>query len=504
MFGAIAKIPAFYTIEVPNMLAGTTYRVQERPTEIPDGYSFSRYEYNGAPLTHDALTGVNGTVKAGENPQVDVCNLRGWGLRINKTWSDADYMITREPTYFAVFVGSNEEDLTLLPADTEVRDENGNGTTIVRQLAYGQSSIYWYFPQLPQAGTALENYYIREVKVVHPTVDPETGHVTGYETLERVGDEGITLTGQQKGESSPGQFTYNVTYARGTVREGSQMRIDSAGNNRPGVRLRKTDWAGKPLAGAVFELKDAEGSVIGTFTSAEDGTVTTAFLKNDGSEYTLTETKAPQGYRGPKQALILSQQGGNVAVKAAEGDQDYYTLNSLEAMVTLRNRPFTFRAVKIDADSREGMAGVVFQLHRQVAVDGVTGFDTNPMAGYEHLVTDGEGNIPKLDGTLPAGTYELRETQTLMGYHLPANHIHFTISPTGIIPLGTHPEEAELTESAEEDGPVTWTLTVVNRSEGPVAPTDYRSNMLPYLILILAGALLLGLTLRRGKKGKKE
>ena len=40
MNGTISKIPVDYTVEVRQILAGTKYKVQERPDEIPDGYSF--------------------------------------------------------------------------------------------------------------------------------------------------------------------------------------------------------------------------------------------------------------------------------------------------------------------------------------------------------------------------------------------------------------------------------------------------------------------------------
>ena len=40
IYGAITRIPADHTVEIRDVLAGTKFRVQERPNEIPDGYSF--------------------------------------------------------------------------------------------------------------------------------------------------------------------------------------------------------------------------------------------------------------------------------------------------------------------------------------------------------------------------------------------------------------------------------------------------------------------------------
>ena len=188
IYGTIAKIPAFYTVEVPNVLAGITFKVQERPDEIPDGYSFSKYEYDksgyAGNLT-DAMTGVTDIVTADTDPQVNIVNLRGWGLRVNKVWSDASYMTSRDATYFAVFTIDGQENLTIVPSNVTVKDENDDPTTIVRQLPYGKTSVYWYFPQLPVAtATSLENYVIREVKLsgtlnTNYTVDDD-GDVTLY------------------------------------------------------------------------------------------------------------------------------------------------------------------------------------------------------------------------------------------------------------------------------------------------------------------------------------
>ncbi len=470
IYGSVAKIPAFYTVEVPNMLAGTTFRVQERPTEVPDGYSFQKYIYNETTTSTDAMTGVQDVIRSGQDPQVDVCNLRGWGLRINKLWSDADFMDSREPTYFAVFVArqvgdTDEEQLTLVSSN-DVQDDQGNPTKIVRQLKYGEKTLYWYFPQLPVTDTRLADYVIREVVLTNPTVDAN-GNVTSYDglTVKKEGDE-LTLTGKQKSESTDGQFTYIVKYETGKVENDSQVRVDTAGNNRPGVKLIKTDWAGTPLADSTFTLTDSAGNLLGTFVSGEDGAITTAFLSNDGANYTLTETEAKDGYQGLPSAITLSQNAGTVTVSGV--DEAWYVLEQRpgeETTLTIKNRLFTLRAIKMDGDRQVPMSNVTFALHRQVTVGGVTSFDTTPMAGYENLKTDANGLIPKIDESLPVGTYQLREKTTLTGFQLLPSYIHFTISPTGVITLGAHPQEAVLTEATNsENDAVDYTLTVENRS----------------------------------------
>lgn len=465
IFGSIAKIPAFYTIEVPNILAGTTFMVQERPWEIPDGYSFQKYEYNRDDYTGNltnAEEGVQDVVTASSNPQVDVCNVRGWGLRVNKAWSDESYMTSRDATYFAVYK-KNGDSLTLVES-TNVQDENGASTTIVRQMPYGKTSVYWYFPRLPE-GTDLADYVIREVTLSGSFSADNKGNVTLNDaTVTPIAEgEQLTLNGRQKGESKEQQFAYYVKYKLGAVAEGSQVRVDTVGNNRPGILLKKTDWKGNALAGAVFTLKDSTGSTVGTFTSDANGIITTAFLSNDGAEYTLTETKAPQSYEGLPASLTISQKNGTITVAGA--DSTYYVLQQgpgIETELTIKNKLYTFTIKKADADTNEPLEGVKFSLYKQRTVDGVTNYE--PLSGYDALITNSDGIVPEIDNTLPAGSYQLREITPKNGYQPLSSYVFFTISETGVIRLAEHPE-ATMTDAVDvERGTVAKVITIKNRA----------------------------------------
>ena len=91
IYGTISNVPADHTLELRNVLVGTQFKIEERSKEVPDGYSFQKYLYNGREyLDEDA--GLTDLVRTGEDPHVDICNIKGWGLRVNKIWSDADYM----------------------------------------------------------------------------------------------------------------------------------------------------------------------------------------------------------------------------------------------------------------------------------------------------------------------------------------------------------------------------------------------------------------------------
>jgi len=69
------------------------------------------------------------------------------------------------------------------------------------------------------------------------------------------------------------------------------------------VKLTKTDKAdGAKLAGAVFDLYDPDGDLIGSYTTDENGEI---FIENlpYGFGYNLVESKAPDGYKLEKTEL---------------------------------------------------------------------------------------------------------------------------------------------------------------------------------------------------------
>ena len=473
IYGTISNIPADHTIEIRNVLVGTLFRVVERPWEIPDGYSFQKYIYNGVDSGNPAEDGIEDVVGAegtAYDPSVVACNIKGWGLRVNKTWSDADYMSGRGPAYFAVFI------------------RGGSGLTLVedtvRQLSYEEDpqTLYWYFQTL-QAGAEFDDYEIREVELEGIITD-ENGDLAGYTSVTPIEDGGETvINGTPKGESSSYDITYTVSYEKGAVGEGSNVRVDTVSNTRPGLILKKAEWDGEtPLANAVFVLKDNEGNEIGTFTSKADGQITIAFLR-DGVPYTLTETKSPQGYRGLEDTVTITMTGGVVTVSGI--DDEYYVLDTETdenmPVLTIKDRPYTFEAVKQDAGTHEPLAGVEFALHRQVTVGDVTNIDLNPMPDYESLVTGEDGVIPKVDETLPAGVYELRELHAKEGYEPLAGYFQFEISDTGEITLRPHPGvDVTLDNSIDEDGTLRYVMTVNNyaRKNVSIWKTDAEHNVL--------------------------
>lgn len=457
IFGSISKIPADHTVEIRNVLAGTQFKVQERDYEVPDGYSFQKYLYNiDDPSVNrestDANAGIIDTVVSGIDNHVQVNNLKGWGIRVNKTWTDKDYMAGRAATYFAIYYDEGEGHLALLDGS-------------VRQMVYGTDTIYWYYPHLPIDGSSFDRYVIREVKLVgNPiTVDSETGEVSGYSSIVPVEDGStIVINGTQTGETGSSGITYTVEYGDVETGANNNVRTFPVTNDRPGIRIIKTDWEENPLGGADFTFRQGD-NVLGNYTSGSDGLITIAFLRND-TYYTLEETKAPSNYQGLDNALTITQSANGTISVSGVSDLFYEIIQptaSSDGVIMVKNRSKEFKVTKIDGETGKPLAEVHFALHKQITVDGVVDFDLNPMPGYEDLVSNADGVILNLNNDLPAGTYQLREKRAASGYINLPSHIVFTKTEMGVITLGAHPNGVEL-RSIDQEGSVSYDLRIPN------------------------------------------
>ena len=450
MNGAISKIPVDYTVVVPYLVVGTQYMVEERGSEMPDGYSFNkciRYAdkpaVSGADRT-ESFAPAEGNIVSDHDPYVEVHNLKGFGLRINKVWTDKDYMASRDPTYFAVFCDG------ALVADT------------LRQMPYtlNPQSLYWYFLHL-ESGKTLSNYTIREVKVTDPVVNSE-GYVTGYESIYPIVDnETLEIKGTLKGAESSDSINYTVTYEEGQIDQNSNVRIDTAKNDRPGIVMTKTDPNGAPLPGARFSftLEDGSGTKLGPFTSDDDGRVTIAYLRKD-VEYILKETKSPQNYQGLAPMTIIWNKDGTVTINGSD-DASYELTqpsdSSASPQLRLVNRSYTFHAYKTDADTGLPVENAVFALHKMFTSGDTSDFSPTPLTGYEILTSDSDGEIKGVNGKelndLPPGTYQLRETTAPNGYQSLSAYVRFTISEIGEITVDAahSPEGVQIVTTPDGD-----------------------------------------------------
>ena len=459
MNGAISKIPPDYTVEVRDLIVGSKYKIEERDVEIPKGYTlrlsdgYSRVDTD--PDIYNGTVPYSGTLHVNETPEIEVRNQKGWGLTVEKVWTDTDFMATHDPVYFAVYLHGTDGTETFL-----------DGT--VRELPTTANSVYYFFQNLASS-TPFERYLIREVELTGDYTVSPSGEVTGYTSVTPIPESaeltiGGTLTGGTYIEDG---FTYTVHYEQGEMTDRNEnVRTDKVTNSRPGIEFYKTDWFNAPLAGAVFTLTAEDGTTVAadTYTSADNGLITIAYLP-DGV-YLLTETVAPDGYVVMDQPMVLTVLDDTLTVSGL--DSRFYTVThdnpDMLATITIRDRQTRFEARKVDGKTREPLEGVHFALYLQVTDgSGMPRKDYLPMEGYEDLISGADGILPDITMDLGPGTYYLTETQTLEDYKLLAEDLCFTIGVDGTVSVSTERYEHWIEAVMDEEtGEVAYTLVIEN------------------------------------------
>ena len=468
IYGAITKVPAYYTVEVRQVFIGTQYLIEERENEIPDGYSLHGYVTDATGQEMDptnytpSMNKPMGVMVKNQDPHADIVNLKGFGFRMYKEWNDEAFMLERDAAYFAIYyTDPDTQQLTLVPDS-------------VRCLKKGEETNYWYFERLAER-TGIGDYMIREVSLTNPVVDA-AGNVT-FDGVPQVVNEGgkVIIYGKQIGTDTmaPGEYTVHYEDPEQTA----NVKVQRIENSRSGFDIFKVEWDSvTKVGGAEFKLEYKDGNTyktIGTFTSSTDGFVTTTFL-TDGIEYRLTETKTPQGFIGMEDPITFVKQADGIHYSGA--DAAYYFESAGDAdhspSLSIKNKPYELTVIKVD-EFGNLLPGAKFALYKEKNVSGVVGMDPKPMPGYEELISGSDGVIPKLDRTLPAGTYEIRETSAPAGYQKMTYAVKFTVEPSGNIVLkGTYDSHVEWdvdTTTSVDD--VFYTLTLTNRVEGTLTIT---------------------------------
>ena len=454
--GAASKLPAGHSIEIRGLMVGTRFQVKEEDYEIPVGYgkrtwteyaddketSYTGYKrVEGSYLVEEGDTQNSGMIRDNSNPKIEVHNQRGWGIRAEKTWSDQSFMRSHEDTFFAVYVNDS------LLEGTVRRIDSYNYTT-------------YFFASL-QEGAEFTDYKVYEVRLTDPQV-ADDGTVS-YSDIEKIEPDGsILLGGIDKDGAELSDLEYKVSYAQGPVSSGQggvgATRTDTVTNTRTGgLQIVKTDWTGTGLPGAEFDLKQ-DDALYDSYVSDSRGQVTTAYLE-DGT-YTLTETKAPAQYCGLASDLTITVSEESYTVSG--GDEDAYDYDPDTAVLTIKNRPFTLKAVKQDTAGIP-LSGAEFALYKQIMTSSGLRRDYYPMPGCSSLITDADGIIPRIDEMLAPGTYYLSEIKPPRGYDPLAEDLCFTVGKDGRISIETEAYRSWLsTEQNTATGELDHTITVLN------------------------------------------
>ncbi len=501
--GSITKIAADYTVEVRDLVIGTQWKVEERDGDIPAGYT--RRESDGyvrkdlSPNVKQS-TPISGTMGANDSPQLEIQNQKGWGLTVKKKWTDKDFMSSHDSIYFAVYLDNK---IAVVPKYTT--DEQGETVTTyrpsVRQMKTDSTELYYFFGDLhngTQETYQFSDYVVREVSITVPQgksiIVDKDGYVINLEADQLIvtpidPDGTLYSGGTPVGGVHQDNIAYTVSYDPGqSTGENENIRTDTVINSRPGIEFYKEDWNRHILPGAVFTLKDNNGGDVGaaSYTSGSDGLITIAYLSEEKGPFKLTEIGTPKGYvvLDKPITITLDKEGGITFSLQNETDTDTYYVRAdgtvtgssdyfrvekksgsdMTATVTVKNRTNELKVIKVDETDGTLIEGVHFALYNQV-IDGAGNKrkDYTPIAGYEDLVTDKHGIVPRVTMDLQPKTYYLTETQEAGGYDKLTEDICFTIGQDGRVAINDpgHPEWLK-SETVLEDGITTYTLTIPN------------------------------------------
>ena len=464
-YGAISQIPAGYSVYVPGVPVGAVFMVEERPGEIPVGYKFLRYDGNHETYYSVAGSDNSGVVRAGYSPELDVKNMRGWGLTVNKVWSDKDYVTSYDPIYIALY-------------------ENGSlidGT--VRQIRYPETSSYYFFD------SSFDDIEVREVTLSNsdPSIDPDDkvtvldpGTVTPVDAGDTVSVNIVPDPGHP--------VDYTVEYKQGMPHGANDnIREDTITNVKDGaVVLTLYDWnSEEPLEGGEFTLT-LDGTPVGTYTSDSAGRIAILYDLERNRDYVLTQTKAPTGYTGIGSPVTFNVDDlDKITITHTNGDGWADTkdgVNGIIGYINIHNKPLTLKIFKHDSDVvLYALKDAHFALHRQLH-NSIAGYSKSPdpMEGYEDLVTDSKGIIvlssPSTAKKLKAGSYYLTETQAPDGFQGITEDIIITISDNGKVSINdvagvvlTEKDlgsELEYTVKVPNEGDVPGTLVITKEVKG--------------------------------------
>lgn len=479
--GAADKLPAGYSIEISNLLVGTRFKVEERTSDIPKGYGLRTFTetVDGNTITYTGYKRVAGSYIVGEgdtqnsgvirdnsNPKIEIHNTRGWNLTAVKEWSDNDFMQSHDDVFLAVYVNGS------LLSDT------------VRKLS--GTNVNYFFPSL-MPGSVFSDYSVHEVELENPVVNSD-GTVS-YDAISPVSNDAlIYLGGTRKDGSYVSNIPYRVSYTTGSLESSSgniqNLRTDTVRNKRVGgLEIRVTNMQSVGLAAtsvALDRLDGGETASIGSFTSDNNGLLTTLYL--DDGTYVLTETQSAPGYHALEWPVSITVTGGEFSVQG--DDPEMFAFDSETGTLVIRNKPFTLTVLKIDVQTNQPLEGVHFALYRQIR--GVK--DYYPLPGFEDVISTNSGVLIGIDQTLPAGSYYLTETQAAEGYLTLDQDICFNISKTGVVTIVSG--EGNSSVSVEHGQTEQYTIRVSNEQALNVAPTGYTDMTTPMILMSIVSAIV--------------
>ncbi|HEL2685480.1 TPA: hypothetical protein T7L01_001628, partial [Streptococcus suis] len=210
------------------------------------------------------------------------------------------------------------------------------------------------------------------------------------------------------------------------------------------LTFTKQNTQGEPLENAIFELRQIHSAgftVVRTnlFSKANGQFVLKGLLPN--TTYELWETRAPDGYAKPTQAVVQFTVNEDGTARFTRGNS------------TIVNSPpkFKVKIVKIDAETGQTITEGVNDTAPRFAVTNATGETLNgQIANLQNgmfTFTNGSGT----NSGFEAGTYYLKEIRAPQGYTQLTNLIPFTIHSDGRVTVSEEFADGIATSATSPD-----------------------------------------------------
>lgn len=236
----------------------------------------------------------------------------------------------------------------------------------------------------------------------------------------KLGDYSVAITSNA---TEDGTFSYTVT----------NTHTPTSGE----VLISKRDVGGTEIKGATLKLMaesgfTSDGQKFDPIEWTSGGTPHSVQLKN--GTYTLTETKAPDGYlpSSPIKFMVTMNSNGKAIVKIVS---DGTSANVGETSTVVMVDEYKTTTVKVSKVSLTDGVGEIAGAELTVTGTTIGGEAINPIrwtSGEGELRKDGE-IIPK-ELTLAPGTYTLHESEVPEGYE-PAQDIVFQVTVEGKVTI---------------------------------------------------------------------
>ena len=263
---------------------------------------------------------------------------------------------------------------------------------------------------------------------------------------------------------APSGYHLNEKVFTAELEENQTVTVTIPDKVKPGLIIRKVDAeTGEPLAGAVFTVTRADGSLIGEYLSDANGMMVIENLPE--GTYIIEEIQPPEGY------LLDGENSKKTVNLSFENSQEVVFRDFAKPKLLIR---------KIDVDTGEPLEGAVIRVARRGSSE------------YTE-VTTGKDGTALLEG-LEEGWYQVQEIRSPEGYILDStvHDVELIAGQTATVVL-TNSKEPGLTikkVDAETGDPLPGAVFRVTMPNGGIKDVTTDENGIAHLIDLESGEII--------------